>query len=176
MLQIAVAQTDGQTQQIQPLLCLWKNGEVVEKQRIPVDSIVVSVLPPQHLDRTTVRGLTPKLEQAIDMGLSVKWAPWNVGASKPYGRGAHFAWGEINASKESYDWGSYYWMTEGKDSCYSISKYQLDDNQRDADWYLLGTNLFVGDNKSVLLSCDDAVQPIGAVAGGCLPQQNLKSC
>ena len=44
MLQIAVAQTDGQTQQTQPLLCLWKNGEVVEKQRIPVDSIVVCLI------------------------------------------------------------------------------------------------------------------------------------
>ncbi len=30
----------------------------------------------------------------VDLGLSVKWATCNLGASKPHGRGKYFAWGE----------------------------------------------------------------------------------
>ncbi len=65
-------------------------------------------LKPQILDPKTVGGVAPTADQAIDMGLSVKWAPWNVGASKPEDYGAYFAWGEINASKEIYNWNSSY--------------------------------------------------------------------
>lgn len=34
--------------------------------------------------------------QYVDMGLSVKWARYNVGASKPEGFGSYFAWGETS--------------------------------------------------------------------------------
>ena len=63
----------------------------------------------QYLNPQTVGGAVPTHEQAIDMGLSVKWAPWNVGASKPEDYGAYFAWGKINASKEDYHWHSYFY-------------------------------------------------------------------
>ena len=39
--------------------------------------------------------------EAIDLGLSVKWASFNVGANSPEGYGDYFAWGEI-APKSSY--------------------------------------------------------------------------
>ena len=39
---------------------------------------------------------------AVDLGLSVKWAPCNVGANSPEGYGDYFAWGEISP-KMSYD-------------------------------------------------------------------------
>ena len=39
----------------------------------------------------------------VDLGLSVKWATKNVGASSPSDYGDYFAWGEI-ATKPSYDW------------------------------------------------------------------------
>lgn len=39
--------------------------------------------------------------QAVDLGLSVKWATFNVGASKPEEFGEFFAWGET-ATKSSY--------------------------------------------------------------------------
>ena len=40
--------------------------------------------------------------EAIDLGLSVKWATCNVGASSPEEYGDYFAWGETEA-KSSYD-------------------------------------------------------------------------
>ena len=67
-------------------------------------------LKPQTLDPKTVGGVAPSADQAIDMGLSVKWAPWNVGASKAEECGAYFAWGEVNASKEFYDWDTYFYF------------------------------------------------------------------
>ena len=42
---------------------------------------------------TTFRA--PSSDEAVDLGLSVKWAPYNVGASKPTEYGNYYAWGEI---------------------------------------------------------------------------------
>ena len=36
----------------------------------------------------------------VDLGLSVKWATCNVGANKPEGIGAYYAWGETTLKKE----------------------------------------------------------------------------
>lgn len=42
----------------------------------------------------------------VDLGLSVKWATCNVGASNPEDYGGHFAWGETK-EKDKYDWSTY---------------------------------------------------------------------
>ena len=137
---------------------LWKDGKIVAQTTTPVDSIVMSVKPTpapksQVLNEGGVGGTAPTAEQAIDMGLSVKWAPWNVGASKAEENGAYFAWGEIN-TKETYDWGTYYWMAEGQSDRTNINKYQIADGQFSADWY--AKDQFIGDGKSTLESEDDA--------------------
>lgn len=41
--------------------------------------------------------------QAVDLGLSVKWADRNVGADSPSDYGDYYAWGEIRA-KSDYSW------------------------------------------------------------------------
>ena len=51
--------------------------------------------------------------EAVDMGLSVKWASFNVGASKPEEHGHYFAWGETSPDKVKYDWKSYQ-LSEGE--------------------------------------------------------------
>ena len=56
----------------------------------------------------------------VDLGLSVKWATMNVGASKPEEVGLYFAWGEVEA-KESYSWNNYKWCQDGSSS--KITKY-----------------------------------------------------
>ena len=50
--------------------------------------------------------------QAVDLGLSVKWANMNVGATTPEGYGDYFAWGET-AAKATYDWGNYFDTNDG---------------------------------------------------------------
>ena len=49
--------------------------------------------------------LTDTME-AVDLGLSVKWASCNVGASSPEGYGGYYAWGETE-EKSDYDWDTY---------------------------------------------------------------------
>ncbi len=44
--------------------------------------------------------------EAIDMGLSVKWANKNIGASAPENYGDYYAWGETE-TKENYSWSTY---------------------------------------------------------------------
>ena len=56
----------------------------------------------------------------VDLGLSVKWATFNLGAETADGYGNYYAWGEKDA-KSSFSWGNYLWGG----SASSISKYNL---------------------------------------------------
>ena len=72
--------------------------------------------------------------EAVDLGLSVKWANMNVGATKDSGFGSYFAWGETK-SKNYYSWGTYSW------------------SQGDSNFVLKYTNT---DKKIQLAPTDDA--------------------
>ena len=50
--------------------------------------------------------------EAVDLGLSVKWASFNLGADNPEGFGDYFAWGETRP-KEDYSWATYKWSEGG---------------------------------------------------------------
>ncbi len=108
-----------------------------------------------------VGGSIPAVSQAVDLGLSVKWAPWNLGASQASDYGEYFAWGEVVPKKDkagnylSYDWSTYKWMAEGKNDGTNITKYQAEDSQYAADWYDYA-KVFIGDGKTTLESTDDA--------------------
>lgn len=63
---------------------------------------------------------TIPVPEAIDLGLSVKWASFNLGASKPEEYGHYYSWGELmpklDYSLETYRWGdppSKYNQTDG---------------------------------------------------------------
>ena len=62
----------------------------------------------------------------VDLGLSVKWATCNVGASKPEEYGDYFAWGETE-SKANYTLKNYKWYSKDPDRSYNpINKYNTD--------------------------------------------------
>lgn len=67
----------------------WLTPEVLDKY-----------IPPRQ------RGEKGRVASAIDLGLSIKWASWNIGASKPEDYGGYFAWGET-IEKEIYDESNY---------------------------------------------------------------------
>ena len=64
------------------------------------------------------------IPEAVDLGLSVKWATFNVGASKPEDYGDYFAWGETEP-KEEYSWATYKWY-DGTTN--NITKYNKTDS------------------------------------------------
>lgn len=48
-------------------------------------------------------------DKMVDMGLSVKWAAWNVGATEPSDYGNFYAYGEIEP-KTDYSEATYQWF------------------------------------------------------------------
>ena len=79
----------------------------------------------------------------VDLGLSVKWATWNVGASHPWEGGEPYAWGEIE-TKSSYTWTNYKFRTSG--DSYDNVKFNK---------YNTSSSYGTVDNKTTLDSEDD---------------------
>ncbi|MDD6641134.1 MAG: hypothetical protein PUE55_00840 [Bacteroidales bacterium] len=52
-----------------------------------------------------------KNHEWVDLGLSVKWATCNMGATKPEEYGDYYAWGETEP-KDYYDWSTYKWCND----------------------------------------------------------------
>ena len=68
----------------------------------------------------------------VDLGLSVKWADRNVGASSPSDYGSYFAWGETS-TKSDYSWDTYRWCKGTEESMTKYctnSKYGTVDNRK----------------------------------------------
>ena len=78
----------------------------------------------------------------VDLGLSVKWATMNVGASNPEDYGDYFAWGETEP-KDVYDWSTYKWCNG---SYTSLTKYNTSSSYGTVD------------NKTTLELSDDAAR------------------
>ena len=49
---------------------------------------------------------------AVDLGLSVKWATFNLGASSPEEYGGYYAWAETE-TKDTYTWSNYRYGSGG---------------------------------------------------------------
>lgn len=55
-------------------------------------------------------GKAPTSVKAVDLGLSIKWANMNIGATNVYERGYIYAWGEVVCQADMrYWWDSYKW-------------------------------------------------------------------
>ena len=93
-------------------------------------------------------------DEYVDLGLSVKWATKNLGASKPSDYGNYYTWGETEPKAE-YTWATYKWMQTGQSDWKHITKYTIADGKTEGIWYDAGGN-FVGDNKTTLEAADDA--------------------
>ncbi|MBE6309354.1 MAG: adenosylhomocysteinase [Bacteroidales bacterium] len=57
----------------------------------------------------------------VDLGLSVKWASCNVGATQPWEYGGYYAWGETE-EKSEYSWSTYkYWRDKNGNGRYDYN-------------------------------------------------------
>ena len=88
------------------------------------------------------------IPEYVDLGLSVKWASCNVGASKPEEYGDYLAWGETEP-KSNYSWSTYKFRTSGdSDDNVKFNKYCTQSSYWDSTAPM--------DNKTVLDPEDDA--------------------
>ncbi len=70
----------------------------------------------------------------VDLGLpsGLKWAAYNVGATKPEEYGGYYAWGETE-EKENYDWNTYKWWKGRYDIYITVTKYCYDAKDGNVD-------------------------------------------
>ena len=99
-----------------------------------VTEVVNIILNPDSDDDTPTTD-----SRAIDLGLSVKWASCNVGATAPEEYGGYYAWGEIE-EKSDYSWETYKYCNG---SYTSITK------------YCRSSSYGTVDNKTTLEASDD---------------------
>ena len=78
----------------------------------------------------------------VDLGLSVKWATCNVGATSPEEYGNYYAWGETT-TKSTYEWSTYKWCDGSYDT---------------QNKYCTSSEYGIVDNKTVLDLEDDAAR------------------
>lgn len=76
-----------------------KDGGRFDYATKDIDSLVFTERVPLPLTQ-------PDRVEAVDLGLSVRWASCNIGAQRPSDAGAYFAWAETE-EKEVYDWSTY---------------------------------------------------------------------
>ena len=67
--------------------------------------------------------------QMVDLGLSVKWAGWNVGANRPEEYGGYYAWGELH-EKSDYDRDTYQYFQQNTDNSWD-----------EENWIFIGNNI-----------------------------------
>lgn len=90
----------------------------------------------QNVERFYFEGSEPEF---VDLGLSVKWATCNVGASSPGDSGDYYAWGETS-TKSDYSWGTYVYSVDGssddftKYTYYKTTQLELEDDIAHVKW------------------------------------------
>ena len=97
---------------------------------------------PDTPDAPTEPSNTENGHEYVDLGLSVKWATCNVGATKPEEYGDYFAWGETQP-KSTYDWSTYKYCNGSETT---LSKYNNSSSYGTVD------------NKTTLDLSDDAAR------------------
>lgn len=80
------------------------------------------------------------VEKYVDLGLSIRWASYNVGATNPEDYGDYYAWGEIT-TKDTYTWANYKYADGSYDT---LTKYNNSSSYGTVD------------NKTTLETEDDA--------------------
>jgi uncharacterized protein (TIGR02145 family) len=94
----------------------------------------------------------------VDLGLSVKWARWNVGATSETGYGGYYCWGgttDVTSTSINIDWNSNcpYWSS-GEDFSAKFTKYVP--TKKTSNWAGSGSP----DNKLTLDLSDDAARQV----------------
>lgn len=103
----------------------------------------------------------------MDLGLSVKWAMCNLGASAPEEYGLYYQWGDTEgygsdtSDGKPFSWGDYKWCVGTANSFNSLTKYN--------SWTIYGDV----DNLTVLETVDDAAS---AALGGSWRMPTAEEC
>ena len=118
------------------------NGDLNHNGDLDVEDITLLINGYLTGEKEYFNGDNDKVHEAVDLGLSVKWATMNIGANAPEDYGDHFAWGETTAKKD-YSWSTYKWC-QGTDK--TLTNYNTSSDY----------SYSAPDNKTQLELVDDA--------------------
>ena len=141
------------TVQAQTMNVHFKNGTKVEFNSVNVDYV-------DFTEKPSDPTLTPG--DYVDLGLSVKWASCNLGASTPAGKGGYYAWGETS-TKTEYSEKNYAYYKEG--SGYTDIGENIAGTQYDAATVNLGKDWRMPTKDEVKELCDKCTFTYGEVDG-----------
>lgn len=141
------------TVQAQTMNVHFKNGTKVEFNSVNVDYV-------DFTEKPSDPTLTPG--DYVDLGLSVKWASCNLGASTPAGKGGYYAWGETS-TKTEYSEKNYAYYKEG--SGYTNIGENIAGTQYDAATVNLGKDWRMPTQDEVQELCDKCTFTYGEIDG-----------
>ncbi len=109
----------------------YENGEAVATEAVhtfvmPARNVVLQA-------RFEQEAVAPATAEAVDLGLSVKWASWNVGASAPEEFGGRYGWADPSGEKRTTERDDYPSATPPENICgteYDIARAQWGDGWR----------------------------------------------
>lgn len=139
--------------QAQTMNVHFKNGTKVEFNSVNVDYV-------DFTEKPSDPTLTPG--DYVDLGLSVKWASCNLGASTPAGKGGYYAWGETS-TKTEYTKENYAYYKEG--SSYTDIGENIAGTQYDAATVNLGKDWRMPTKDEVQELCEKCTFTYGEVDG-----------
>ena len=91
------------------------NGDLNHNGDLDVDDITLLINGYLTGEKEYFNGGSDNSHEAVDLGLSVKWATMNIGANAPEEYGDYFAWGETTL-KVTYNWLTYKWCNGSYDT------------------------------------------------------------
>jgi len=123
-----------------------------------VDAYIITQYWSDYSSRIQAMPSSVSVPEAIDLGLpsGLKWASFNLGASKPEEYGDYYAWGETEPYYSSQD--PLIWK-QGKEAGYNWASYKFElgtDVGGPFSKYVLDSSFGTVDNKTVLDPEDDA--------------------
>ena len=109
----------------------YENGEAVATEAVhtfvmPARNVVLQA-------RFEQEAVAPAAAEPVDLGLSVKWASWNVGASAPEEFGGRYGWADPTGEKRTTELDDYPSATPPENICgteYDIARAQWGDGWR----------------------------------------------
>ena len=111
------------------VMCLAANAQVMQVYK---GDILVKEYSFSEADKVGFTSTPADDYEYVDLGLSVKWATYNVGAEHCYDYGEYYAWGEIKI-KDEFTWGTYTYPNIAKYNS-KYSTFAPEDDVAHAKW------------------------------------------
>ena len=134
---------------------------------VAIINIIASSGSQTETDAAVEAGLCPDTHHPhiIDLGIGVKFACCNVGASAPWENGGYYAWGETE-EKDTYNWSTYKYCDGSESTCHNLGD-DIAGTQYDVAHVKWGKGWKIPSNEQfgLLINCSSEWTSVNGVDG-----------